>query len=457
MVKDKKDQINKNWKNYKCKPYILPFAGWLVGPSTVSNVDNFFSCIWTLNKEFFNILIAPFVKILEKLIDGQNSLMNDIQSIRKVIYYVRNSVEAISKDIFQRLYDTYKRIAYLVKKIRSIIYSTLKVFKNVFDVLLYAFYTLGSIWNGPIGKTTRYFCFDGDTKININGKLIKFKDVDINNFNYNNYIITKLKFTSNGTDMYNYNNIIVAGNHLVFENNTNTWKRVSELGKKINYNKDYIYCLITNTHFININNITFADYIESDYYNNIFYNKFLININNLKQIRYDSKNEILQNYLYSRCKIKMNDNSYKIISEINIGDKLFNNNTVTGIIKTNLNTLYNRNICYTKLYKYKDIIGLKNLVVNKDNKWMPLELIGQVINLNNLNNINDLNNYKNIDLYQICAENNNIYTKNCIFKDFELTNDSDFNSSQDDSIELYMNLYNNNINQIQQQSSQYAY
>ena len=67
--------------------------------------------------------------------------------------------------------------------------------------------------------------------------------------------------TSKNVEMYSYYDIIVSGEHLVYEDK---WIRVKESkhSKKHNYNKKYIYCLITESNSIYIDNHKFKDYEE---------------------------------------------------------------------------------------------------------------------------------------------------------------------------------------------------
>lgn len=62
--------------------------------------------------------------------------------------------------------------------------------------------------------------------------------------------------------MYNYNNIFVSGNQLVFENNN--WIRVYHSSKsyKINFNDKHIYHVITENNIVNLNDNLFRDFCE---------------------------------------------------------------------------------------------------------------------------------------------------------------------------------------------------
>src|SRR3990170_7503228 len=63
-----KQTIDQNWPDYRCRPYVFPFAGWLIGPGTTNPVTNFRDCSWLIFKSFFDVLIAPFVNILQSIL-----------------------------------------------------------------------------------------------------------------------------------------------------------------------------------------------------------------------------------------------------------------------------------------------------------------------------------------------------------------------------------------------------
>ena len=421
MVIEHKKQIDKNWTKYKCKPYIIPFAGWLLGPKSVSNVDNFFNCIFTLNKEFFNVLISPVLKIIDKILDGQNFIIKDIQNIRKVLDFIRSNIESIAKDIYGKIYDTYKRIAYLSKKIKKLLAQTLKTFKSFINALTYAFYTLGSIWNGPIGATTRFFCFGENTFINVNGTLKNIKFVKIGDINEKNKIKSIIKFTSFNTDMYDHNGIIVSGCHLVKQKDK--WIRISEISNKINYKGKYIYCFETDTNKLYINDTVYSDYSESPIINRIFYNIILTYLNNdiyNKQKISAIENIEYKNYIYENIYIKLKNNNYKKINEIKINDVLNNNSAITGIIKSKVKT---------ELYSYGDLISTKDTIVQTTNKWQPIHKVGK-----------KFSNSDYITLYQLFTDNNLIETLGGTkFRDYELTNNEFINNLNDKYCKQYLN------------------
>jgi len=147
-----KIEINKSWPEYKCRPYIMPFAGWAVGPKGVSATSNFSECLWNTNKSMFDILMTPFRDILNQIIEILSGIVKDIQNIRKMVNYLSGSVEELATDVYKKIWDSYVRIAYLFKAFVRVFEKLGQVFAEMFEVMLYTIYTFGSLFNGVVGK-----------------------------------------------------------------------------------------------------------------------------------------------------------------------------------------------------------------------------------------------------------------------------------------------------------------
>ncbi len=419
MVYINKKQINKNWPQYRCKPYILPFAGWAVGPNGTSPTDNFTNCMWSINKTFFDILISPFTDILKVITGILSSMTSDIQNIRKMITYLRDNMEEIARDALQKIWDAYVRIAFLFKTILRVFKKLGDVYKDLFDVLLYAFYSVASIWNGPIGGVANFFCFDENTIILLEGGILKkIKDIKLGDILEDNNIVKGiLNLDANNVKMYNYQGVVVSGNHLVKESK---WIRVKNSlnSKIINYDKDKIYCLITQNSLIKIDDIIFSDYIETNNKHNVrkVYKYIIKRLNKSNELdcnklnnKLDKKIHIkeLQSGMKGNIKIKMKTCNYKRLMDIKIGDVTFDGK-VLGLV--NINT--------ESKYRYQDMVMSGNMIVKYNNKWLPIYKIGRKIKNND-------------NLYHIITESNMVYVKNSIYdmediicRDFEQLDDN---------------------------------
>jgi hypothetical protein len=404
MIYTNKQEINKKWPEYRCKPYIMPFAGWAVGPSGTSGTENFTNCIWNINKSFFDILMAPFIDAFKMIVNILSSITKDIQNIRKIITYMRDSMEDLAKDVNQKIWDAYYRISYLLKIILKTFAKLGDVFKDLFEVLTYVFYTMASLWNGPIGKIAKFFCFDGLTPIRLqNGQIKPIKDIRVGDIlKGNNGVKGILEFNSENVEMYDYHSIVVSGDHLVREDGK--WVRVkdSQDADRIDYYfNDRIYCLITETSEIEINGIRFGDYNETSDYKVIrnIYNKILVELN--KNVKPIEKNIEMEMGLDENIIIIMRDGSEKKLKDVKIGDEIKYCGKVLGKAK-----ILPKNVC-----KYNDMIMTDNNIILYDNEWMPLMTVKEI-------------EYIHYDkcMYHIFTDSNIINTKDTLISDFEQIN-----------------------------------
>ena len=197
--------------------------------------------------------------------------------------------------------------------------------------------------------------------------------------------------------MFKYKGIIVSGSHLVFENNM--WLRIenSTKSQKIdNSISKLLYCLITKKNVININNIIFSDYTETN-------NKQINHINNNLMLNYLNNsnyninfNNITHTYY---CGFTSNTIINNIpINKIKIGDKI-NNSIVIGCVELNGKDII--------MYKYKNLVVSGNQCVLENNKWIRVYQSKKSIIINN----------KYEKIYHLITNDNKILIGDILFRD----------------------------------------
>jgi hypothetical protein len=192
--------------------------------------------------------------------------------------YMRSNLAAAAQDIYQKIYDSYYRIAALFGVFSTAFGSLLGLMSEIFNVLLYTYYSFESLYNGPIGGVARFFCFGGDTIIQLStGESKQIKNIKIGDILSDGSIVTGTLFfrkeSDSGQDpIYRYINrdsnqlqdIYVTGHHPVYENGERILVKDSKnFTVDHHFSTDYVYCLNTNTNKIVIDGICFSDFSES--------------------------------------------------------------------------------------------------------------------------------------------------------------------------------------------------
>jgi len=386
-----KQRINKNWPTYRCKPYVMPFAGWFVGPASTNPASNFVECSFSMHKSFYDVLKQDFITMFTSLSDIVKDQQIAIQDARKMTNFMRNSIKDMARDVYQKIYDSYYRIASLMGVFLGAFGKMFELFSSTYHTLLYAYYTLESVWNGPIGKTTRaledlvspiehvirFFCFAHDTPILMSdGSYKRASNVQLGDtLGLNAGKVTAyMKIDGKDAEMYKYKNCVtVTGSHLV-KSPTEGWIRVCDsiYSRPAKWNGYDIYCFNTTNNIIPAASHMFADYIETN--NNDTLSRMqastLYQLNHKKSISLDAiKPVTVRNQytwaLHGDVMVDIGDNRFKKLSDLQIGDQLAgDNNIVKSVIKVSPGRI--------ELYNYKgDVMSGSQFVLEND-MWMEV-------------------------------------------------------------------------------------
>ena len=149
-------KIKKCWPSIKCTPLgtlLYP----IFGPSSVSVTENAETCLSGQFSSMFNSSISSTNSNVSLLTEITSSITDDVNSIRTQIQAMEQSAFDDLTSIASMIFDAYGRIAQLLVVVYGIVSRVATVFKDLLNLILLAYYSLGSTWNGPIGGTARYF------------------------------------------------------------------------------------------------------------------------------------------------------------------------------------------------------------------------------------------------------------------------------------------------------------
>ena len=226
--------------------------------------------------------------------------------------------------------------------------------------------------------------------------------------------------------MYNYNGVIVTGDHLVYEDNTIIRVNESNISKKIRYTKDMVVCLITNSGKIIINNIQFSDFLDThDEQTNLNVHRIVessLNTNIKPPIKrrctdlvwgFGNKNIItINNKPAQICSLRINDY---------IGDK-----AIRGII------LLDKSLVSEYIYKSyngDNLILSGNCLVYENNTWIRVNQSNRAMLLTTTNE----------DYYvNFITDSNQFEINKTKFRDFIETSDILTNQVIDETVDEYL-------------------
>ena len=378
VIKHNRSFIDKNWDQFRCKPYIIPITFLFGRPKNMNPIDGTISnantCFWEMaNKlavpkfDFITPMLQGLISILNSLGSSMSSLKQMIGNIfkflLKVAWDVRNRMEGMQEAMtynFLKMYNAFKRLnssfvmnmfmaQATVTSLTSISNSFIKGMADFasdvgIGMTYFLFGPWADMWFPKLVDPFKAVCFAGHTPILLrDGSTITiqelYKHKSLGKIVYGNGMICSvLKFDIHNTNkkLYLYNKkILVSGHHMVYENDIPVRIKDSKYSEIIYSKEDYIYCLITSHRKICIDHIWFSDFMEStDDTTNLLTYKLILQILNQSDTIIETEDDI--NHLYQwglgiDTAVRMKDHSMKYIQDIEIGDTT-SQGVVTGKI-----------------------------------------------------------------------------------------------------------------------------
>jgi hypothetical protein len=398
-VMQTKESIADDWLNQRCKPEIMPFAGFITHPEGTTafqyTSDNFQYCVQDILKNVTGYALQPFEFMIQSITKIFSKFSDAIQNTREATNKLRNGIRQFAEDVLSRilnvmipiqtmfiaLSDTFQKIqgvmtgslytmlgSYLtLQSLMGAIVELIIKILIALVIIIVGLWLLPFTWPAAASMTAVFIaisiplaiiiyfmtevlqikssaipklrCFDKNTYIYLqDGTNKHIKDMQLNDVLHDGSIVTaKIKVTSEGLDMYKLNEIIVSESHIVRYGSKWIPVKKHPFALKIDkYEEPHLYCLNTSSKMIVLKDIIFTDWDEVYDDELDFLYKYL-----------SSKNiaEIIDNGLVEETKIKMKD-GYKCLKDIKIGDILSTDGIVYGIVELNNNirNLGNKNI-----------------------------------------------------------------------------------------------------------------
>jgi hypothetical protein len=315
-----------DWPNQRCKPNIIPIAGFITHPEDMTASEytfkNFNHCTQNILSGITGYSVEPLTYITNVLQTIAGDIGGAIQSIRALFDKIRTSMQDVSEEIMGRLLNTMIPLQQIIISFKDLIskiqgattaglftllgsYYTLKAFLGAFvqfiitilialAIMIAIFWIVPFTWGAAIANTAIFVaiaiplaiiltfmndvlhingnyqiptlkCFDKDTIICMNdGSLKTIYDIQVGDVLFNNNIVTaKMKVITEGSQMYKLNDILVSDSHII--NYNGNWILVSNHPNAIkyeSYKEPFLYCLNTSNKVIEIKDNIFTDWDE---------------------------------------------------------------------------------------------------------------------------------------------------------------------------------------------------
>ena len=411
MVLTQVQSIKDDWSNQRCKPQNLPFAGIINKPidktSTEYTQENFNYCIQDVLTGITGAAVQPLTFITSGLTDVYGNISGDIQSGRIMFSEIRNKLKHITQELTGRILNITVPIQQIVIAFRDVASKTQGALTSALYTSLGTYYALKSLvgtvlqfiitillamasaiivlWLFPFtwgvaGTMTAMFvavsiplaiivicmtvlldihtnripsvpsmkqCFDEETIFQMeNGENKRIKDIVVGEkLVKGNEINCKIIVNACYSKMYELDDIVVSDSHMLCY--TGKWIPVKDHpDARIikTYDKPYLYCFNTSSKIIRLNGITFTDWDE-------LYGSQLIN----SIYKREDIHKELHCGLSKNTQITMADGTYKCLIDVNIGDNLWNNVKVVGLVEIN-------GLTVNKLYDYQHNLGKMHII-----------------------------------------------------------------------------------------------
>jgi len=141
--------IKKDWVNQRCKPNIIPFAGFINKPDNKSITEftgeNFEYCVQGILKNITGYALQPFNYLISALLSIFNSIKTSLNAARNIISNVRTNVQNIVQEILGRVLNILIPFQQIFIGIRDIMGKIQGVLVSGLYTVLGAYYTLQSL------------------------------------------------------------------------------------------------------------------------------------------------------------------------------------------------------------------------------------------------------------------------------------------------------------------------
>ena len=154
QIQNKLMDVKRDWPEYRCRPDVMPFAGWINAPEGVSPMDytkqNFMECSANTTKGVFDRPMSMVYVIFNVVMGVFKNILQVIEKFRLLFNRMRDTLKNIFLAVFNRIQNVLIPLQNMLIKMVDFfekIKGILATFLLTFVGALWSFYSLiGSIY-----------------------------------------------------------------------------------------------------------------------------------------------------------------------------------------------------------------------------------------------------------------------------------------------------------------------
>lgn len=329
--------IKNNWSEYRCKPYMMPFAS-LYGYNIN---DNFQYCLQQIIQSNTKGVTGPFTQGMSGFTDVLMNLMESANSFRLTLATMVGGIIKIVSEFKTRMTALMGRVKLTASRMKSLMY---RIYGTMFSVMYMGISAQTGIANFGdtfIFKFIDTFCFTPEELVILDsGYAVNISSIVPGNILQGGHKVEIIyKFLADGQEMVDLDNIVVSSNHFV--KYKTKWIMAKNHPRAIPVEpwaggvERPLICLTTSDHRIPIQNHIFADYDETETANAD--TQYLVDISlNGKSTTPRPPINVSYDVGVPYTTLVNTVNGYTFIQAIKLGDKITKRDTVVGIQETYL-------------------------------------------------------------------------------------------------------------------------
>jgi hypothetical protein len=150
-IQNNKEIVKKDWATNKCNPAYMPFAGTIMEPTDMSNMEftikNFSECSETILKDIIQVALAP-VEAASILISASVSILTGITTnlMGAIAGFRTNTLQKETKDVVERQTVFSSVLAKVTNKIRAALNKGEGILSTIFFVFFSAYKAAASVF-----------------------------------------------------------------------------------------------------------------------------------------------------------------------------------------------------------------------------------------------------------------------------------------------------------------------